>query len=69
MTDHIYALTVSLSQETREDDAEAIINAILMIKGVKSVTTLVANPELYWAEERARSELIDKLWDVLYPKK
>jgi len=68
MTDRYFALTVLLEKDTRDDDAEAIINAILMIKGVADVSPLVANSELWAATNRARNELRDKLWQVLYPK-
>ena len=67
MTDRIYALTVTLTEPIREDDAEAIINAIKLIRGVASVTPLVANAELYYATETAKRELRDKLWSILYP--
>jgi hypothetical protein len=65
MTDRIFSYTVTLDREIREDDAEAITNAIRMIKGVTEVIPLVADPTLHWAEMRARRELIDKIWAVL----
>lgn len=37
MTDRYFALTVLLKKDTREDDAERILNAIEMIKGVSKV--------------------------------
>ena len=67
MTDRIYAYTVTLKRETRDDDAEHITNAIQMIKGVADVVPLVSTPENYFAVQRARSELGEKLWEVLYP--
>lgn len=64
MTDRVFAYTVILEKETREDDAEAITQAIRMIKGVADVSPMVANAELYFATETARRELTDKLWKV-----
>lgn len=68
MTDRVYALTVTLEKDTRTDDVEFIVNAIRAIRGVLDVTQMVADPGTYMAEMRAKRELADKLWDVLYPK-
>ncbi len=68
MTDRFFSITVLLEKDTREDDAEAILQAILMIKGVASVSPHVTNLEQWSAEMRARIELGSKLWRVLYPE-
>ncbi len=68
MTDRYYALTVILEKDIRDDDASRMIEAIQMIKGVQEVKPLISNPSIYMAQERARRELGDKLWKVLYPK-
>lgn len=65
MTERIFAYTVVLEKDIREDDSEAIIHAIEMIKGVAEVKPLIAQPELYWAYTKARRELMDKLVQVL----
>ncbi len=67
MTDRIYALTVVLDKDYRDDDVEAITNAIKMIRGVLKVTNHIATSETYMAQERARRELTEKLWGVLRP--
>lgn len=69
MTDRYYALTVILEKDMRDDDSESLIQAIKMIKGVLSVKGNVSDPVSWMAEERARRELGDKLWNILYPKK
>ena len=69
MTDRIFAYTVTLEQEIREDDAESITHAINMIKGVADVVPHVSSLELHFATEKARRELAEALWDVLYPRK
>ncbi len=68
MTDRYYALTVILEKDMRDDDAERMIDAIQMIKGVQDVKPLISNPDTWMAEERARGELSKKLWNVLYPE-
>jgi hypothetical protein len=65
MTDRYFALTVTLADLIRQDDAEAIVQAIKMIKGVQDVVPQVADAETYWAHESARLELKSWLLDVL----
>jgi hypothetical protein len=65
MTDRYFALTVLLSQETRDDDAEPIIAAIRMIKGVLDVQPQVADVQLYYAQAAARRDLEQRLWQAL----
>lgn len=67
MTDRIYALTVLLEEDTREDETQLIIEAIRMIKRVVTVSPHVEEQELWAAEERARMDLTRQLWHVLYP--
>ena len=69
MTDRTVVLTVVLDNIYRTDDAEAIISAIGMVKGVASVTANVADIETHTAYDRARRDLGEKLWAILYPPK
>ena len=68
MTDRVFALTVVLKDNTCTDDAQPILDAIQMIKGVLSVEAHVADMDQWAADIRARRELGEKLWAVLYPK-
>ena len=68
MTDRLNLLSVVLHHDIREDDAEDIINAIKMVKGVLSVTPHVVDYADHIAFQRVRHEIGEKLWDVLYPK-
>ena len=68
MSDRINTITVVLEKEIRDDDCETILNAIRMIRGVLEATPNVADPGEYMAVERARHDLGQKLWEVLYPK-
>ena len=65
MTDEFNALTVILERDIREDDAQSLIDAIMMLKGVCSVKGNVSDTDSYIAERRVKWELIDKLWEVL----
>lgn len=67
MTDRFNSLTVVLERDIREDDAEALINAINQLRGVLSVSGNVSDVTSHIAEERAKREIGDKLWSVLYP--
>jgi hypothetical protein len=68
MTDRHIAYTVLLKEPIREDDAESIIRALGMIKGVHKVTPVVQDVHQLFAYERIRTELGQKLWKVLYPE-
>jgi hypothetical protein len=68
MTDRFHSLTVVLAHDIRDDDAESIMTAIRQLRGVINVSGIVADTNSHMALERARFELADKLWGVLYPK-
>jgi hypothetical protein len=65
MTDRINGYIVTLEERIREDDAEATLNALRMIKGVLSVTPVVGNVDQLMAEQRVRARLEMKLAAVL----
>lgn len=66
MTDRIKGFVVTLDRDIREDDAIATINAIGQLRGVVSVKLEVADIGSEMAEARVRSDLIQKLWNVLH---
>lgn len=67
MTDRIHSLTVVLDHDIRDDDVEAVVMAISMVKGVLSVGKEVSDSTSYMARERALSELRKQIQDVLWP--
>lgn len=69
MTDRYHSLTVVLEHDLREDDAEPLMNAIKMLKGVIDVSGNVTDIITLTAQARARSEIGVKLLDIFYPKK
>lgn len=56
MTDRYKGFLVTLENEIRSDDAEHIINALKMIKGVHSVKPYVKGMEDYISEKKAFSD-------------
>lgn len=68
MTDRLKGCWVAFDRDIREDDAEQMLNAIRMVKGVSAVDTSVANPNDWIARQRVRDEIGKKVLDILYPK-
>lgn len=69
MSERVYSYTVTLDGVYKDEDAESIKSAIEMIKGVSSVIPEVVDPRLFFALDRARNEIADKIMDIIYPKK
>lgn len=65
MTDRVNYLTVVVRGDLREDDAIPLMAAIGMLQGVISVGFDVADPASYVAEQRAKHELMSKVWEAL----
>lgn len=67
MTNRTIGLSVTLDKEYRVDDAEFIINAIKMIKGVICVDYNVSNynatMEKYFIKQQLKNEMFKKLHD------
>ncbi len=57
MTDRHAAYLVILDKDLREDDAEPVLNALGMVKGVTSVEPVQGDMALQIATQRARREL------------
>lgn len=65
MTDRIRRITVLLERDTRDDDAEPILDAIRMVKGVAEVTPHVVTSEDWVARRTAKTELRSKISKML----
>lgn len=68
MTDRIHSITVVLTEDTRDDDVKPLIDAILMLKGVCSVSTHVSDFNSHMAEQRARMQIGEQLLSICFPK-
>ena len=66
MTDRHAGYIVTLENDIREDDAEYIINALLMVKGVISVRPIVSDVELMVAKDRVDLQWREKLHQLLH---
>lgn len=69
MTDRIKGYVVTLDHDYRTDDVEEIRKALLMVKGVLSVSPAVADFGDHMNRERIRLELHEKLFGVLHESK
>ena len=65
MTDRIKGLTVTLEPNMREDDAQAIIDAVRMVKGVIDVETHVADSDYHMARAAARVGMEKDLFELI----
>lgn len=67
MTNAINSITIVLEHNMREDDAQALLNAVQMLKGVITARANVSGLTDYIAQARARYEYGCKLMGVIYP--
>lgn len=65
VTDRYVAFTVVLEAPTRDDDAQATVDAIKQLKGVSEVVPVVADANTYWGKSTAKRELLSLLLDTL----
>lgn len=65
MTTRHVGYVVTLENDTREDDAESIVRALRMVKGVVGVEPIVADFAAAAGEMRARMAIVHKLHDLV----
>lgn len=63
MTDRHAAYIVVLKNDTRDDDAEPILNALRMIKGVAKVEPVIADHDIQIAEARVDQQWRERIWN------
>jgi hypothetical protein len=68
VSERVAGFLVTLDCDLRDEDAEAVLTALRMIKRVQSVKPVPASIEIDIAEDRARFALRQKMADVLWPK-
>jgi hypothetical protein len=62
MTDRLKGLAITFEKDIREDDAEEIIKAIGMLRGVASVKPVVTEINDMINQERVKYELRSKVY-------
>lgn len=67
MSDRYNALIITLETDMKDEDAEQLMRAIWLLRGVINVTPHVADIGARVAQDRARWELIEKLKMLLLP--
>ncbi|MGY0065126.1 hypothetical protein ACWY4P_54060 (plasmid) [Streptomyces sp. LZ34] len=65
MTHRHAGYVVTLDEDVRDDDSQAIINALLLIKGVRSVEPIAGDHQLLIAKQRVRDEFREKVLALL----
>lgn len=65
MTTRHAGYVVTLEKDIPEDDAERIITALRMVRGVLAVEPVAGNVETMIAESRARARMVRRLSDLL----
>lgn len=65
MTDRYNALIVVLDREIRDDDAEPLIEAIKMMKGVQDVTGNISDINSYVVESRVKRDIMVKIHNLM----
>ena len=61
MTDRLKGVLVTFDRDIREDDAEHILNAIRMVRGVQDVSPLVADHVDHLARVRIDAEWRERI--------
>jgi len=61
MSDRLFGFTVFFDREIRDDDAEALRAAILLLKNVTSVRPLTSTLDTALAEQRATQRCAEEL--------
>ena len=69
MTDRVNAITVVLKEDTRTDDVQHLLSAIVMLKGVEDVKLNVVDlNEKYIAEVRVKNDLRKRVLEAFEDK-
>ncbi|WP_433730791.1 hypothetical protein ACQP2Y_21025 [Actinoplanes sp. CA-051413] len=65
MTDRHAGYLVVLAEDLRDDDAEEILTALRMVRGVQSVAPVVANIDQRIAQSRADTAWRERIYTML----
>lgn len=65
MTDRLNGVTITFEKDIRDDDAEAILNAMRMIRGVAHVEPNIVTSEDWMAQMQVKTDIRTKLYDFI----
>lgn len=65
MTDRLKGVTVTFTQDIRDDDAQQILKAIEMIRGVAHVEPSLVTPEDHMNRQVIKSEWRNKIYEFI----
>jgi len=65
MSDRYHSLTVALERDIRDDEAEYLMDAIKLLRGVMDVTGNVTDPPSYTAHVRITHKVTQQLQDLI----
>lgn len=65
MSTRIKGFKIALAEDIREDDAEQVITALKMIKGVVGVEPLSGTAEDYILDIRVKARVRDALYELI----
>ena len=65
MTDRLVGVVVTFHEDMRVDDAQPLIDAMRLIRGVVDVSPVVSDVVSRMAEQRAKRQLSEKLLEAL----
>lgn len=65
MTDRVKGFTVTLNQDYRDDDVEAILNAVRMINGVAHVEPSIVTSEDHMNRQMIRNIIREKIYKAI----
>lgn len=68
MTDRFKGCTVLFTDDFREDDAEVLLSAIRMLRGVAAVTPELMVPDDWYMRTRVEQEMRERLLKALSEK-
>jgi len=72
MTDRVKGLYVALDKDYRDDDVQALVDAIKMLRGVADVDTNILEVDDYFnraqIRDQLRTDLFKVITDVVTPK-
>ncbi|MEE9338446.1 MAG: hypothetical protein V3U87_10225 [Methylococcaceae bacterium] len=65
MTDRLNGVTITFDRDIREDDAERILDAFRMVKGVVHVEPNIVTHKDHFTEMKVKTDVRDKLYKFI----